>query len=84
MAIYNYTGDDNDVIIWLYFLTIAVILVLKIFFQWIIPDTPQWVLNEMERMGEKQHINTGQMEALGKAKGELVTKSDLFEKVKQT
>jgi len=39
-VIYGYSGSDQDITIWLFFLTIAIILIIKLAFQWLIPDKP--------------------------------------------
>ncbi|CAD8209485.1 unnamed protein product [Paramecium octaurelia] len=75
-VIYGYSGSDQDITIWLFFLTIAIILIIKLAFQWLIPDKPQWVLNELQNIQEKQHVNTGQREALKKTKVEIQKKQD--------
>lgn len=49
----------------------ALILLLKYFFSWIIPDTPDWVVQEIQKLAAKEHINTGQREALRKAETKL-------------
>ncbi|CAD8128142.1 unnamed protein product [Paramecium sonneborni] len=75
-VIYGYNGDDSDTIIWLFFLTIAIILIIKLAFQWLIPDKPQWVLNELQNIQEKQHVNTGQREALKTNKVNIQKETD--------